>query len=149
MAAPCNKFWSFSEYLCGAVAGQSISVASDVFKVMLTNKEPNARQRKYADVAGNEVADGNGYTKGGVVCQLTAANHSGSETISAADVNFKASKDSVGPFRYAVLYDDTPSDKPLLCWFDYKETVALRKGEQITIEPNADSPTGSLFVLPY
>ena len=147
MASTYNKFYAFTDYLVGNVSGQSMMFGSDTFKVMLTNTAPVATNSKYADVSAGELANGNGYTTGGSVSVVSAANSSGIETVTAADVTFTASGGDLGPFQYAVFYDFTPSDKPLVCWFDYGEPITLRDQERFTVEPNSSSPNGSLFTL--
>lgn len=142
-----NKFNSFTDYLVGNVSGQSIKVISDTFKVMLTNTAPVATNSKYSDISAGEVANGNGYATGGTASAVTAANSSGTETVTAADVTFTASGGSIGPFRYAVFYDSTPTDKPLMNWFDYGSSLSLNNGESITIEPNSATPNGTLFTI--
>ena len=144
--ATYNKFNNFVNYLVGNVSGQTVAFGSDTFKIMLTNTVPVATNTKYSDISGNEVASGNGYTTGGTASAVSAANASGTETITAADVTFTATG-AVGPFRYAVFYDTTPTDKPLVCWFDYGSSVTLASGESFTVEPNSASPNGTLFTL--
>lgn len=145
--ATYNKFNKFTDYLVGNVSGQVLAFLSDTFKIMLTNTAPVATNAKYSDISGGEVANGNGYTTGGTASAVTAANASGTETVTAADVTFTAAGGSIGPFRYAVIYDSTPSDKPLIAWFDYGSSVTLATGESFTVEPNSATPSGTLFTL--
>jgi hypothetical protein len=144
--ATYNKFNNFTDYLVGNRTGQSIKVITDTFKIMLTNTAPVATNTKYSDISGNELANGSGYTTGGSASAVTANNTTGTETVVAADVTWTASG-SMGPFRYAVFYDSTPSDQPLICWFDYGSSVTLSSGETFTVEPNSASPNGTLFTL--
>lgn len=144
--ATYNKFNNFTDYLVGNRSGQSIKVITDTFKVMLTNTVPVATNTKYSDVSGTELASGNGYTTGGTASAVTANNTTGTETVVAADVTFTATG-SMGPFRYAIFYDTTPTDEPLICWFDYGSGVTLSSGETFTVEPNSASPNGTLFTL--
>ena len=48
---------------------------------------------------------------------------------------------SIGPFRYAVLYNDTPATplKPLLGAYDYGSAITLADGQQFVIDFNAVS----------
>ena len=51
----------------------------------------------------------------------------------------------MGPFRYAVLYNDTatsPADA-LIAWWDYGSAVTLNDGESLTV----DFGTNQLFTL--
>ena len=144
--AAFNKFNTFSHYLMGGVSGQVISFGSDTFKVLLTNTAPVATNSKYSDISATELANGNGYLSGGSASAASTANSSGTETVTAADVTFTATG-SMGPFRYSVFYDVTPTDKPLICWFDYGSSITLNNGETFTVEPNSATPNGTLFTL--
>lgn len=144
--ATYNKFNAFTDYLVGNVSGQVLKFGADTFKVMLTNTAPVATNSKYGDISATELANGSGYTTGGTASTVSCANSSGTETVTAADVTFTASG-SLGPFRYAVFYDTTPTDKPLICWFDYGSSITLASGESFTVEPNSATPNGTLFTL--
>lgn len=146
MSITYNKFDKFTDYLVGNVSGQVIALLTDSVKVMLTNTLPVRTNAKYSDVSGTELASGSGYTTGGTASAVTAANSSGTETVTAADVVFTASG-ALGPFRYAIIYDATPTDKPLIAWFDYGAAQTLASGDTFTVEPNSASPNGTLFTI--
>jgi hypothetical protein len=52
------------------------------------------------------------------------------------DVVFTASGGSFGPFRYAVVYNDTPTSPadPLVCWWDYGSSISCNDGEKFTVD---------------
>lgn len=58
-----------------------------------------------------------------------------------ADVVFTASG-SMGPFRYAILYDDTLTGDPLIGYWDYGSSITLASGETFTVD--FDATTGVL-----
>lgn len=144
--ATYNKFNKFTDYLVGNVSGQVMAFLTDSIKVMLTNTAPVATNTKYSDVSGTELAAGAGYTTGGTAGAIVASNATGTETVNMADVVFTASG-SLGPFRYAIIYDSTPTDKPLIAWFDYGASQTLASGDTFTVEPNSATPNGTLFTL--
>lgn len=107
------------------------------FKVMLTNVAPVATNSIKGDLT--EIAAGNGYTAGGTATAITTSRSSGTFKATGADVVFTASGGTIGPFRYAVLYNDTPTSPadPLVAWWDYGSSVTLNSGETFTVDFDA------------
>jgi hypothetical protein len=104
-------------------------------KIMLTLTAPTAANEVKADLT--EIAAGNGYTAGGTaVGSVAYSQTTGTATLSGADVVFTASGGSVANFRYAVLYNDTPTSPadPLIGFWDYGSTVTLAVGETFTVD---------------
>jgi hypothetical protein len=115
------------------------NLASDALKIYLSNAAPDAAlDAVKADLA--EISAGNGYTAGGAAVTITASAQSGGVyKLEANDVVFTASGGPIGPFRYAVLYNDTPTSPadPLLgCW-DYGASITLLDTETFTVDINA------------
>lgn len=134
--ATYNKFNSWIEYVMDGPADMN----GDVFKIMLTNAAPVATNTVKADLT--EIAAGNGYTAGGTVTTITTSRATATYKAVGTDVVFTASGGSIGPFRYAVLYDDTttsPADC-LVSWWDYGTPVTLNSGETFTVD--FDATTG-------
>ena len=46
---------------------------------------------------------------------------------------------AVGPFRYVVIYNDTPTSPadPLIGWYDYGSSISLASGETFTVDFDA------------
>ena len=105
--------------------------------MLLTNTAPVATNTLYGDISGNEVASGNGYTTGGNSAALTSWTQTSgvAKLILANPATWTASGGTIGPFRYAVLYDTTPTSplKPLIGWYDYGSSVTLASGEQFQV----------------
>lgn len=141
MATPV-KFYSYKRDL----ATKKLDLSTDVFKVCLTNTLPDAAvDEVFADIT--EITAGNGYTAGGTVANTTSAAIVGADYVVVLDdVVFTASGGPIGPFRYAVLYDDTPSSPadPLIAYVAYDASVTLADGEQFTV--NFDAVAGALKV---
>jgi hypothetical protein len=139
--ATFNKFNAFVEHLAEGVH----NLQSHTLKVMLTNTAPVATNSVRADLT--EIAAGNGYTAGGTAASVTSsAQTSGTYKLVLGDVVFTASGGSIGPFRYAVLYNDTPTSPadPLIGWWDYGSALTLANGESITWDAN---PTNGVLTL--
>jgi hypothetical protein len=135
--ATFNKFNSFVE----AVAEKKHDLGADVLKVLLTNTAPVAANAVKADLT--EIAAGNGYAAGGTqATQASSAQTSGTYKLVLNDVVFTAAGGSIGPFRYAVLYNDTATNDELIGWHDYGSSITLLDGETFTW--NADPTSGVL-----
>ena len=130
--ATYNKFNSFVE----ALAEKLHNLGSDTLKVMLTNSAPIASNTQKSDLT--EISAGNGYTAGGTTATTSSsAQSSGTYKLVLADVVFTASGGSIGPFRYAVLYNDTASNDELIGWWDYGSSITLASGETFTVDFDA------------
>lgn len=135
------KFQRFVTDLAAGVHTAALNADTDTLKVYLTNTAPTVSTNAVkADLA--EIATGNGYT--GAVDVLNAASTAtGTITVAGTDVVITASG-AVGPFRYVVLFNDTPispADPLIGCW-DYGSAVTLASGETFTTDFGA-----SLFAV--
>jgi hypothetical protein len=102
---------------------------------MLSNTAPNvATHAVRADAT--EIAAGNGYTSGGVSIANVGSRSGGTFTLAGSDVTITASGGSIGPFRYVVLYNDTPTSPadPLIAYWDYGSSITLADTEPFTID---------------
>jgi hypothetical protein len=126
--ATFNKFDAFVENLAEKVH----NLGSDTLKVALTNTAPVATDTVLADIT--QISGGNGYTTGGETASITSSSQtSGTYKLVLADVVFTATG-SVGPFRYAVLYNDTASGDPLIGFYDYGSSITLGLNETFTLD---------------
>jgi len=132
--ATYNKFQAFVENLAEKVH----DLGADSLKVMLTNSAPVATNALLGDLT--EIAAGNGYTAGGTAPSISSsAQTTGTYKLVLADVTFTAAGGSIGPFRYIVLYNDTPASplNPLIAWWDYGSALTLAAGESLTVDFDA------------
>lgn len=133
--ATFTKFNSFVENLAEGV----MNLGADTLKVMLTNSAPSASNTVKANLT--EISAGNGYSAGGATVTITSSSQTaGTYSLVGNDVTVTASGGSVGPFRYAVLYDDTPTSPadPLIAFWDYGSNVTLADGETLTVDFGAN-----------
>lgn len=128
--ASYNKFNEFVHDLTQKVH----NFDSDTFKVMLTNSAPVATNTVKADLT--DISAGNGYSAGGTATTITNSVASGTDKVVGTDVTFTASGGSIGPFRYAVFYNDTPTSPadPLISWWDYGSSITLNSGDSFTVD---------------
>jgi hypothetical protein len=128
-----NKFQDFAEQLGKGV--HQLHAAGHTLKVYLSNTTPDAAlDAVKADLA--EITPANGYPSGGTDVQNDYTETGGTGTLSGVDVVFTASGGSFGPFRYAVLYNDTPTSPadPLIGWWDYGSSISVNDGETFTVD---------------
>jgi len=137
--AAFNKFNQF----VADVANKVHNLGADTLKVMLTNTAPAATNAIKTDIT--DITAGNGYTAGGSALTTTSSTQtSGTYKLIVQDLVFTASGGSIGPFRYAVMYNDTPTSpaKPLVGWWDYGSAITLNTGETFTVD--SDQTNGVL-----
>ncbi len=135
--AAFNKYSIFVEDLANKVHDLlgTAGAGADTLKVMLSNAAPNASTHAVRGDA-SELGAGNGYSAGGASAQNVGSRASGTLTVAGTDITFTASGGTVGPFRYAILYNDTPSSPadPLIGWWDYGSSITLADGESFTVD---------------
>lgn len=139
-----NKFHIFVEDLAKGVHNFTPSTGHTL-KVYLSNETPSASgDALKADLA--EISSGNGYTSGGNTATISAsAQSSGTYKLTLDDpATWTASSGDIGPFRYAILYNDSTTAKvdPLIGWWDYGSPVTLVNGESFAVD--FDATTGVL-----
>lgn len=137
--ASYNKFQDFVEQLGKGV--HQLHAAGHTLKNYLSDAAPSASADAVkADLA--EISAGNGYTSGGDDIQNDYTETGGTATLTGVDVVVTASG-AVGPFRYTVLYNDTPSSPadPLIAWWDYGSSISLASGETFTEDFGASIAT--------
>ncbi len=126
-----------------------VTAGMDVLKVMLVNSPaPVATNSVKADLT--EIAAGNGYTAGGEAVPNRAGTRSaGTMTLAGDKIVWTATGGSIGPFRYPVLYDDTPITPadPLMLFWDYGSSLTLAVGETFSWKPNNLDIGGSILTL--
>ncbi len=141
--ATLSKFNTFA----GDMGLKVHNLNTDTLNILLTNTVPNA-----ADTVVNtttttctvastsnalEISAGNGYSKGGAAVASNAySQSSGTAKLTGNAVTFAASGGTVGPFRYAVLYNNssgTTSTRGVIGWWDYGSSITLNDGESFKI----------------
>jgi hypothetical protein len=137
--AAANKVNVFSENLAEKVH----NLGSDVLKWLLTNTAPTSASAVKADLT--EITAANGYPAGGLTPTISSsAQTSGTYKLVLADATLTAAGGSVGPFRYAVLYNDTPTSPadPIVLYYDYGSSITLADTESFVFD--ADPTNGVL-----
>jgi len=121
---------------------KNIDFSSDTFKIILMasgfvfNKDTH---HGYADVAGQELANGNGYTTGGVT--LTGVSVTEDDTDDRGEViwnnaTWTAVGGPIGPTPGATVFDDTPTTPqadPVVQYIDFGGEQTQADGGVATI----------------
>lgn len=139
--ASFTKYQQFVEDLANKV--HDLIGTNDTLKVALSNTTPNvATHNVLADAS--EISAEHGYSAGGADTQNDGSESGGTVTVTGVDVVFTASGGTIGPFRYVILYNDTPSSPadPLIGYWDYGSSITLNDGETFTVDFGA-----SLFTI--
>lgn len=129
--AAYNKFEDFTLQLGRGV--HQLHAAGHTINAYLTNNTPSASADLIkADLAG--ITEENGYTVADIQNDYTEATGTG--TLTAVDHTWTAAGGSFGPFRYCVLYNDTPADPvdPLIAFYDYGSTITVLVGETFRLD---------------
>jgi hypothetical protein len=128
--ASFNKFNQFVADLANKVH----NLGSDSLKIYLSNSAPAATNAVKTDIA--EISTGNGYSGPLALTVTSSTQSSGTYKLVANDPSVITASGSVGPFRYAILYNDTPTSPtdPLIGWWDYGSSVTMASGETFTVD---------------
>lgn len=106
------------------LANGTLDLDSNTFKMALTtssqaiaaNFSGSSGDCRYADLT-NEVANGNGYTTGGVTLSgVTWSGSSGTVTFDCTDPTWTLTNTIT--FKYGIIYASSVTNSPLLCFFD-------------------------------
>jgi hypothetical protein len=143
--ATFNKINGFVEHLAEKVH----NLGSDQLVVALSNTAP-----------GSESTPPTGATADAVLANVTqisytncstrnitttsSAQTSGTYKLTLTDLTLTASSDSVGPFRYIYIFNDTAASDQLIGYYDYTSSITLASGESLLI--NFDDAAGVLTI---
>jgi hypothetical protein len=125
--ATFNKINAFVENLAEKVH----NLGSDQLVVALTNSAPSAANSVLADIT--QITYTNLSSRN--ITTSTSAQTSGTYKLVLTDLVLTATG-AVGPFRYVVIYNDTPTSPadPLIGWYDYGSSISLASAETFTID---------------
>ena len=138
------KFQDFSEQLVRGVHDWD----AHTFKIALTNTAPTATQTTWNLTDHPAPVAANGYTAGGTATTIAVSETTGTTTVTGTQVVFTATAGGIGPFRYAVLYNDSatsPADAAV-AWWDYASSITISDTETFTVKFNNTTP-GTIFTL--
>lgn len=132
-----SSYYKFNQFVEDVAHGVH-DLSADTIKFVLTNTLPVATNTILANIT--EIGAGNGYSTGGAAITVSSSGHtSGTYKLVLADTTITASGGTIGPFQYAVIYNDTPVSPadPLIFWLDYGSAITLGDGESLTLDFSA------------
>ena len=136
--ATFNKFNAFVENVAEGVH----NLGSGQLVVALTHTLPTASNSVLADIS--QITYTNLSSRN--ITTTSSAQTSGTYKLVLTDLVLTATG-SVGPFRYVVIYNDTPTSPadPLIGWYDYGSSISLASSETFTID--FDAANGLLTIV--
>lgn len=126
--ATYNKFEDFVEQL--GLGTHNLN--THVLKVYLSNEQPLAADTIKTDIA--DITEEHGYPAGGTDIQNVWSEAAGVGTLAATDVVFTASGGTIGPFQFAVIYNDTAANDNLVCWWERPAALTLEDTDTFTVD---------------
>lgn len=128
--------------LAEAMPEKAHNFGADTFKVALTNSAPSRSNTVLANIT--EISYTNCSSR--TLTVSSSSQSSGTYKWIVADLTLTASGGSVGPFRYAVIYNDTATSDELIGWYDYGSALTLADGESLTLDLDG---TNGVFSLAF
>lgn len=127
-----NFTQAFKEHLAEKVH----NLGADALTIALTNTAPVAGTTVVlADIT--QISYTNLSSR--LITTASSAQAAGTYKLVLTDLTLTATGGSVGPFRYIVLYNDTPTSPadPVIGWYDYGSSITLADGESLVIDFDA------------
>lgn len=124
--ASFNKFNSFVAEL----AHGSHNLGANQLTVALSNSAPSAANTELSDISEINYT----HLSSRNLTRTSSSQTGGTYSLVLQDLTLTASGGSVGPFRYAVIYNSTTVDDLLIGWYDREDSVTLQDGESITLD---------------
>ena len=136
---------TYNKYATAAAnISEAANTGTDAWKLILSNTAPTpATDTTQANA--NEIANGNGYTTGGVACTITSHAQTGGtyKLILAAPASPTWTASGAGfTFRYVILWNSTQNQ--LYAYFDRGSATALAAGDTYT--PTLDNVNGTFTI---
>lgn len=123
-----NKFYTLVEDMAEA----KHNFQSDTLKVALSNASnaPSASlDKKLTDITTIDTTN----LDSTILSVTSSGQTNGVYKLVLADKLLTATAD-VPAFRYAIIYNDTHTDKPLIAWFDYASEVSLHENDTFKLD---------------
>jgi len=126
-----TKYHTFVDEM--SKAGHNLQTA--VYKIALTNTAPTPlTDTVWSTGVYPAPAAANGYTAGGNTPTVSSATTTTYVfKLVLADTVFTASGGAIGPFRYAIMYNSSATNK-VVGYYDYGSSITLNDTETFTVD---------------
>ena len=125
---------------------EAANTGTDAWKLILSNTAPTvATDTTQANAT--EIANGNGYTTGGVACTITSHAQTAGvyKLVLAAPVSPTWTASGAGfTFRYVILWNSTQNQ--LYGYWDYGSSVVMNGTNGDTFTPTLDAANGTFTI---
>lgn len=133
---PTSAFNKFNDFVEQRDRGVH-NFGAHTFKLALTNAAPSAANTVLADIT--QIGATGGYTAdagGGYALTPSLSESGGTSKVFFTDLVITATGGVVGPFRYAVIYNDSSTSPvdALVGFYDYGAALTLNDGETLTLD---------------
>lgn len=142
-------FTLFDEYMSDLLKGVH-NHSSHTFRVALTNsavaQDTGATLSDVTQITGGgstgytTCADGAGATVALTFAETSAGSGVWRVGTSSSDCVLTAGASNFGPFRYAIVWNDTPTSpaNPLVGYLDYGQSITVTNGNTFTVDAGAN-----------
>lgn len=139
---PTSSFITFYDFI-EKLAEKVHDLGTDQFMVALTNVAPDAT----TDAVLTDLTEiAYTYCSSRILTISGSAQTAGTYKWTVADIILSATGGDVGPFQYAVVYNNTAASKNLVGYANYGSATTIANGEQLTL--NFDDANGTLQIAP-
>lgn len=121
------------ESLSEAIGKKLINLSTDTIKAYFTNSAPSTSGDAVLTDLPTQIADGNGYTTGGLTCSCTYTRSGLTSTFALASNLVLTATGAVGPFRYICFYSDTSAADDLIAYIDHGSSISMVNTDTYTI----------------
>ena len=131
-----------SNHMKYMMATKKIDLANDILKAILVNITFTYNKDTHAlytdpEVSAAEIANGFGYTTGGLTLTgktVTEDDVNDKAVFTCTDPSWTANGGSIGPFGAMIIYDDTTTDKTIICCIDLGVDYTVVSGASFTAQ---------------
>jgi hypothetical protein len=116
------------------LGNKKFDMDGDTFKARLLSSAASSSWVQWSDCSANEIANGNGYTTGGVTLTIVSWSISGGAVRwMVTSPTWTSSGTGMAAYRTLVVLDDSATNDELVCYIDYGFGRSVAAGEAAPI----------------